>query len=471
MSVVDDPHVGSPPEDRPDDRASGCMDVLTDAQVLERCKEIERRRRSDLAEHVRLLRELELRKLHCSDGHRDLAGFGRAEYRWADRDARAHRDLERFCRACPQVLDQLTIGRVGAAQVFLLAKTAKSPRVGISVVEQIDDFLDQAAKLSFLQFEQYVLAWKCLMDADGPDPDRAHRDRKASYGRAGLTGVFNVEGPAMDLAKLKELMARFEDVEFRRDWQAAKAVWGDDVTPDRLARTTSQRRYDAFQNLLEHVDLSTLPLFDTGADGDDAEEAAETSGDVATETARSSECEECRRRVRKSPVETVVNLMIDGDSFLHGLDLLLGLGGTRKVRSPFGPNRGFCQTFDGDPIALRDVVAAALADKIRIVLRNADGTVTAMSSKQRLFTGALRDAVLLTATACTHPGCTVAASRCQIDHTLPHSQGGPTSTDNGNPGCGHHNRFRHTAGIKVIRLPDGTIATHRRDGTQIAPPD
>lgn len=451
------------------------MDVLTDAQVLERCREIERRRRADLAEHVRLLRELELRKLYYSDGHRDLAGFGRAEHRWADRDAKAHRDLERFCRACPQVLDQLTIGRVGAAQVFLLAKTAKSPRVGIYVVEQIDDFLDQAAKLSYLQFEQYVLAWKCLMDGDGPDPDRAHRERKASYGRAGLTGVFNVEGPAMDLAKLKELMARFEDVEFHRDWDAAKAVWGDDVTLDRLARTTSQRRYDAFQNLLEHVDLSTLPLFHTDSDAEtEAEDVADVEGDADTgeqTAATESGCEECRRRVRTSPVDTVVNLMIDGDSFLHGLDLLLALGGTRKVRSPFGPNRGFCQTFDGDPIALRDVVAAALADKIRIVLRNADGTVAAMSSKQRLFTGALRDAVLLTATACTHPGCTVAASRCQIDHTLPHSQGGPTSTDNGNPGCGDHNRFRHTAGIKVIRLPDGTIATHRRDGTRIAPPD
>ena len=153
-----------------------------------------------------------------------------------------------------------------------------------------------------------------------------------------------------------------------------------------------------------------------------------------------------------------MNLVIDGESVRHGLELAFGTNLYRSVRTPFGPDRGYCQTFDGDPVALRDTVAAALAGKIRIVLRNADGTVAAMSSKQRLFTGALRDAVLLTATC------------CKIDHSLPHSQGGPTSTDNANPGCGHHNRWRHTAGIRVVRLPDGTIATYRPNGTRIAPP-
>jgi hypothetical protein len=147
-----------------------------------------------LAEHIRLLRELEVRKLYYADGHRDLAGYGRAEFRWADRDAKAHRDLERLCRTCPQVLDALTIGRVGAAQVFLLARLARAPRVGIYVAEQIDDFLDHAAKLSFLAFEQYVIAWKCLMDQDGPDPDRAHRNRKASLGQTGLTGQVRCRG-------------------------------------------------------------------------------------------------------------------------------------------------------------------------------------------------------------------------------------------------------------------------------------
>ena len=86
-TVVDDPVV-DPPE-------------ISDEEILTRCREIEVRRRADLAEHITLLRELEKRKLYYSDGHRDLAGYGRAEFRWADRDAKAHRDLERLCRRDP----------------------------------------------------------------------------------------------------------------------------------------------------------------------------------------------------------------------------------------------------------------------------------------------------------------------------------------------------------------------------------
>ena len=72
-----------------------------DDEVLARCRAVETQRRAVLAEHVVLLAEVERRGLHRADGHRDLAGFGRAEFRWADRDAKAHRDLERLCRACP----------------------------------------------------------------------------------------------------------------------------------------------------------------------------------------------------------------------------------------------------------------------------------------------------------------------------------------------------------------------------------
>ena len=105
-------------------------DAMSDGEVVERCRAIELRRRADLAEHIQVLAVLERRKLYYSDGHRDLAGFGRAEFGWADRDAKAHRDLQRLCVQCPQLIDQLALGRVGAAQAFLLARLARAPRVG-----------------------------------------------------------------------------------------------------------------------------------------------------------------------------------------------------------------------------------------------------------------------------------------------------------------------------------------------------
>lgn len=433
-TVIDDPIV-DPPE-------------ISDEEILQRCRDIEVQRRAMLAEHVQLLRKLEQRKLYFSDGHRDLAGYGRAEFRWADRDARAHRDLERLCRACPHVLEALTIGRVGSAQVFLLAKLSRAPRVGMYVAEQIEDFLDHAATLSFLAFEQYVIAWKCLMDQDGPDPDRAHRSRKASLGQTGLTGKFNLEGPASDHVRLKAMLAHFEEIEFRRDWAAAKAMWGDDVATDKLLRTATQRRYDAFQELLRHVTLPKL-VDPELQDGETADESPEPDG----------------------PVETVLNIVIDAESAVHGLEQLLGISSMAPVRSPFGPGRAFCRTFDGDHIALRDAVLAGIAGKVRIVLRGSDGLPTAMSSASRLFTGAIRDAVLMTATHCTHDGCIVAGSKCQTDHLRPISQGGETSVGNGALACGHHNRWRYRAKVKVVRLPDGIIATFRPDGSRIAPPN
>jgi hypothetical protein len=170
------------------------------------------------------------------------------------------------------------------------------------------------------------------------------------------------------------------------------------------------------------------------------------------------------------PVTTVLNIVIDAESAVHGLEQLLGISSMAPVRSPFGPDRAFCQTFDGDPIALRDAVLAGLAGKIRIVLRGKDGLPTAMSSAQRLFTGAIRDAVLMTATHCTGDGCIVPATKCQTDHLVPASEGGETCVCNGGLACGHHNRWRYLAKVKVRRLADGIIATFRPDGTRIAPP-
>ena len=427
-------------------------DEMCDDEVLARCRAVEAQRRAALAEHLVLLREVERRRLHVADGHRDLAGFGRGEFRWSDRDAKAHRDLERLCRSCPQVLVALTAGRVGAAQMFLLGRLARAPRVGMYVTEQIDDFLRQAGVLSFLAFEQYLIAWKCLMDQDGPDPDRAHRNRKATLTQTGLTGFLNVEGPAVDHARLKAILARFEEIEFRRDWEAAKAVWGDQVCADKLARTVMQRRYDAFQSMLDHVTLPTL----TDADLQDETGQANTAQGSAPEP--------------EGPVQTVLNIVIDAESAVHGLEQLLGISLGAPVRLPFGPDRAFCQTFDGDPIGLRDAVLAGIAGKIRIVLRGQDGLPIAMSSASRLFTGAIRDAVLLTATHCTHPGCIVPASRCQIDHLHPRYRGGVTSVCNGGGACGHHNRWRYAAQVTVVRLADGTFATYRPNGTRIAPP-
>lgn len=65
-------------------------------------------------------------------------------------------------------------------------------------------------------------------------------------------------------------------------------------------------------------------------------------------------------------------------------------------------------------------------------------------SHQRLFTGATRRMVQVRDQTCTWPGCHTPADRCHIDHITPWAHGGPTTTDNGQALCPHHNAHKAT---------------------------
>ena len=65
--------------------------------------------------------------------------------------------------------------------------------------------------------------------------------------------------------------------------------------------------------------------------------------------------------------------------------------------------------------------------------------------RRRFFTGATRRAVEVRDRTCFHPSCDEPAERCQVDHVVPYEAGGPTTTENGRPACGFHNRWRQRA--------------------------
>ena len=225
-----------------------------------------------------------------------------------------------------------------------------------------------------------------------------------------------------------------KQIEWDLDWEATVAVHGEDARPDLMPRTAAQRRYDAFQNLLAHVQVP-------GSDGEPTRE------------------------------ETLVSIVADVDTYVAALDRVFGEKSDRPFPVPFGPKRGRCESIDADAVSPRDMVLASLAGMVRVVLTGTGGKVIAMTSKQRFFRGSLRDALLLQATRCTHPGCLVAASRCAVDHETPSSHQGRTSVDNGGGACDHHNNWRYTARARIRRHPDGRTTTHRADGTDIAPSD
>jgi Domain of unknown function (DUF222) len=60
-------------------------------------------------------------------------------------------------------------------------------------------------------------------------------------------------------------------------------------------------------------------------------------------------------------------------------------------------------------------------------------------------------------TTCTAPGCCRAAARCDLDHNIPHDQGGRTCECNLAPLCRHHHRCKQSNGWRLEQPSPGTM--------------
>lgn len=70
---------------------------------------------------------------------------------------------------------------------------------------------------------------------------------------------------------------------------------------------------------------------------------------------------------------------------------------------------------------------------------------------------ALADFVRCRDLTCRFPGCDEPAANCDIDHTVPHSQGGPTHASNLSCKCRKHHLIKTFLGWRDQQLPDGTL--------------
>jgi hypothetical protein len=83
----------------------------------------------------------------------------------------------------------------------------------------------------------------------------------------------------------------------------------------------------------------------------------------------------------------------------------------------------------------------------------------------------LRRFLLAAEPTCDFPGCAVAASRCDCEHTVEHDRGGPTDPHNTRPRCRRHHRCKTHAGWHVERGPDGSTTWTTPAGSRsTAPP-
>ena len=128
-----------------------------------------------------------------------------------------------------------------------------------------------------------------------------------------------------------------------------------------------------------------------------------------------------------------------------------------------------CETSRGTLLHPHDVLRATLAGHVRRVVVDARSVPIDMGRKQRLFTGAAREAAKLLVRRCDHAGCDLPDDFCEVDHVVEWNDGGPTDQDNGGVECGHHNRLKHRRRTATRRDIHGRRYTIRRDGSIILP--
>ena len=391
-----------------------------------RLREFECERRRVETSIARFVQRAEHVGAHLVDRHRTVTGWGKAACNWsaseAARFARVGRMLARFSSAA--VLAER--GELGVAQMNALAAVVANPRVGEHLDAAEELLVGQALVLDFDDYVTFLTAWEAAADADGAHDrhERAHRNRKANLSLVGERFFLDACGGVAQGVQLKEILEAFTKSEWAADWDAGVSEHGDAMCPGLMARTDGQRRLDA---------LVAIFL-----------KAAATNGDT-------------------SATSFVVNLVVGQELFEHHLSK--ALGGEPAPLDPNDPNHR-CETTDGVPVDPYDMLVAAEIGHVRRVVLDSAGVVINMGRKQRLFTGALRDAVMMGNNRCIWPGCNRPSSQCQADHLLPYANQGPTASHNGGPQCGPHNRWK-TRGYRTWRDPNGHWHHYRPDNTEI----
>jgi hypothetical protein len=442
-----------------DDVADELFDA-TDAELDERVRVLELLRRRVEAESALTLATVEQRRLYLADGHRSMKGYLRATCNSSNPDIAAGRRLATAADGVPGLADALHSGRIGVAQAAAIARVHRNPRVRDRLVEFAAMLLELAERYCHDDFVIALQRFETLADTDG-----AHRDRDARIAgrRVHVTtvgGQLHLDaggGDPLVNDELEAIFRRFCDNEFRKDAAARRAEHGDDASGKPLARTSAQRSYDAFVDLLRranaHLDTDAdapaapTPLVNLVVDHRTTALVLADAGLAPTST------------LSGDPIDPFTGLPAHATG-----DLLADL-----LADPDALARMRCETAAGTPLHPHDVLRATLAGHIRRVVVDTHGVVIDMGRKARLFTGPARDAAKLLVRRCDHAGCDLPDDFCQVDHVVEWNDHGRTDQHNAGVECGHHNRLKHRRKYTRRRSTLGRSYTIRPDGTIILP--
>jgi len=273
-------------------------------------------------------------------------------------------------------------GEISSAHFDALNKA----RTSVSEVALARDeamLVSTARELKFEPFAAAVAYWEQLADPDGTEEaEMARQARRDVYLAQSINGAWlgQMNLDPISGAIVKEEHERLERELFEGDWAEAKERLGRDPRLGELKRTSAQRRADALREMA--IRSRSMPP-------DARRPAPLFSVLVDYPTLQGRICQ-----------------LAQGHAVTPG-SLVPWLDEALIERAVFSPGR-----------------------RVEI------GITT------RLFTGATRRAIELRDQICTHEYCDVPADKCQIDHIVPASQGGPSTQENSQVHCGFHNRLR-----------------------------
>ncbi|MCY7299635.1 MAG: HNH endonuclease [Ilumatobacteraceae bacterium] len=401
--------------------------AMSPAEAEAFVRDLDRQRRVVEAQIATFVHQVAETGMFAIDKHRTPKAWGKAACNWSGTEAarfvKAGAMLATFDSAAALAAE----GGLGVAQMHALAEVTANRRVQEHLAAGEEQLVGQASVLDYDDYVLWLANWERVADADGAhaDTERTHRNRKASASIVGDQFFLDATSGTAQGVQIKEILEAFAKTEWAADWEAGLLTHGDAMCPHLMERTDGQRRMDA---------LLAIFLKAAGAE-------AEPTGSGFT-----------------------VNIIVSQPVLEHHLLTLL----SNNPVPPLDPNLPGhrCETTTGVPVDPYDMLVAAAMGHVRRVVMDSTGVVTDMGRKQRLFTGALRDAVLMHSRRCVWPGCHRPANQCDADHVLPWANAGPTNTRNGGPVCSHHNRWKAT-GYRTWRDPQGHWHHYRPDGTEI----
>jgi Domain of unknown function (DUF222) len=408
------------------------LDELDGREFAGRLQDLERLARRVERTIVGVLAEADRRAVWSEDGHRSVRGWSQATCRWSYGETTARLRTAALLHKLPLVDEAMRSGGVGVAQVRELARAGANPRCGSQLGEVAELLVGHAQTLPFDDFRRVVARWEALADADGAhhDHEAAHDSRTVNLDPVGAGWELRGRCGASQGAAMAEILDRFTDAEYHADVDDARRRLAADtpVTAADLARTASQRRWDAMH-----------AIFCAAA-------SAESAGPTPA---------------------PIVDIVVDEMTFSAALTAMATGVTFSDILPPTTPadiDRRRCETINGDPIDPFDAVAAAVVGHVRRVVYDSRGCVIDLGVASRLYRGSSRTAAWLQGTRCLWPGCGL--SHCQVDHTVPSAARGPTNPTNAGALCGRHNRWK-TRGYTTWRDPTGRWHTTRPDGTEI----